>query len=146
MVITVDGSSSDPIYQQLRSQVIAAIASGELSPGDPMPSVRSLAGDLGINLHTVNKAYAVLRDEGYLLMRGRAGAVVADRGADGVRRAHEEQEELMAEDLRRLVLAHKARGGSRAGFLDAVETALDSVFEGNDGMDDGSAATEGSSR
>ena len=83
MPVVIDQMSEEPIYRQIRAQVIEAIATGELSPGDPLPSVRSLARDLGVNLHTVNKAYAVLRDEGYLIMRGRSGAFVAD--ADVVR-------------------------------------------------------------
>ena len=64
MPIVIDQMSEEPIYQQIRTQVIGAIATGELSPGESLPSVRSLARDLGVNLHTVNKAYAVLRDEG----------------------------------------------------------------------------------
>ena len=64
MVIRIDQKSEEPLYLQIRSQIIAAIATGELVPGTALPSVRALASDLGINLHTVNKAYAVLRDEG----------------------------------------------------------------------------------
>ena len=78
MVIRIDQKSEEPLYLQIRSQIIAAIATGELVPGTALPSVRALASDLGINLHTVNKAYAVLRDEGYVLMRGRSGAYIAD--------------------------------------------------------------------
>lgn len=78
MIIRIDKMSEDPLYLQIRSQIIGAIARGELRAGDSLPSVRSLAADLGINLHTVNKAYAVLRDEGYLIMRGRSGAFVAE--------------------------------------------------------------------
>lgn len=118
MVILVDQASSEPIYLQIRSQIIAAIASGELEVGDGLPSVRSLAADLGVNLHTVNKAYAVLRDEGYLLMRGRAGAIVADRSVASVRRRGEEQDERMVQGLRRLALAHRARGGTESEFIE----------------------------
>ena len=78
MIIRIDQKSEEPLYLQLRGQIIAAIATGELVPGQALPSVRALASDLGINLHTVNKAYAVLRDEGYVLMRGRSGAYIAD--------------------------------------------------------------------
>ena len=78
MILSIDQRSEAPLYLQIRDQVIEAIARGELAPGDALPSVRSLASDLGINLHTVNKAYAVLRDEGYVLMRGRSGAYIAD--------------------------------------------------------------------
>ena len=63
MIVEIDQRSDVPIYEQLHRQFIAAIAGDELSPGDSLPSVRSLAVDLGINLHTVNKAYALLRDK-----------------------------------------------------------------------------------
>ena len=56
MIIRIDQSDEDPIYLQIRDQIIEGIARGELSPGDGLPSVRQLAADLGINLHTVNKA------------------------------------------------------------------------------------------
>ena len=69
MLLRVDLTSQEPIYLQIRSQIVQAVASGELQAGDPLPSVRSLASDLGVNMHTVNKAYAVLRDEGYVIMR-----------------------------------------------------------------------------
>lgn len=78
MIVSIDECSSDPLYKQIHDQIIAGIATGELEPGMSLPSVRSLASDLGINLHTVNKAYAVLRDEGYVQMRGRSGAVISE--------------------------------------------------------------------
>ena len=86
MVITVDKLSDAPLYLQLRDAVIAGIASGELRPGNALPSVRSLAEDLGINLHTVNKAYATLRDEGYVRGGPRGGARQARHRVQGVRR------------------------------------------------------------
>lgn len=129
MVIVIDPASSDAIYLQIRSQIIAAIASGELEAGESLPSVRSLASDLGINLHTVNKAYAVLRDEGYLLMRGRSGAVVADRSIATVRRRGQEQDERMAQGLYRLALAHRARGGSKEDFLDEATRQAFRAFD-----------------
>ena len=69
MILRIDLTSSEPLYRQIRTQVVQGVASGELAPGDPLPSVRSLASDLGVNMHTVNKAYAVLRDEGYVTIR-----------------------------------------------------------------------------
>ena len=81
MYSVVNDMVDEPLYMQIRSQIIAGIARGDLTAGDALPSVRRLASDLGINLHTVNKAYAVLRDEGYIVVRGRAGAFIA--GAQG---------------------------------------------------------------
>ena len=107
MIVRIDQKSEEPLYLQIRSQIIAAIARGELVPGTALPSVRSLASDLGINLHTVNKAYAVLRDEGYVLMRGRSGAYIADPCEED--RSDRAQIELakMEDALFELALAHR---------------------------------------
>ena len=77
MIITIDETASEPLYKQIHDQVIAGIATGQLEPGMSLPSVRSLASDLGINLHTVNKAYSVLRQEGFVKLDRRKGAVVS---------------------------------------------------------------------
>ena len=120
MVITVDKLSDAPLYLQLRDAVIAGIASGELRPGDALPSVRSLAEDLGINLHTVNKAYATLRDEGYVIMLGRRGAYVADAPADPTAGMDEAALEAA---LAKLATEFKASGGTRHAFLTAAARA-----------------------
>ena len=62
---------------QLRNQIILGIATSRIQEGDALPSVRQLAEDIGINMHTVNKAYAVLRQEGFLTIDRRRGAVIA---------------------------------------------------------------------
>ena len=121
MVITVDKLSDEALYQQIRRQVVAAIATGELRPGDALPSVRSLACDLGINLHTVNKAYATLRDEGYLLLLGRRGAFVADVPADPAAGMDERD---LERGLLSLLTEYLASGGTREGFASmAAEVA-----------------------
>lgn len=128
MVITIDQSSAEPLYQQIGTQIIAAIARGELVPGDALPSVRSLASDLGINLHTVAKAYAVLRDEGYVVMHRRSGAVIADRRESVAPWRGDEQDAAMREELLRLARAYKARGGSAAAFAAELSQVVDAVF------------------
>ncbi len=124
MVITVDKLSDAPLYLQLRDAVIAGIASGELRPGDALPSVRSLAEDLGINLHTVNKAYATLRDEGYVIMLGRRGAYVADAPADP---AAGMDEAALEAALAKLATEFKASGGTRHAFLAAAKRAAQNL-------------------
>ena len=86
MIITIDETASEPLYKQIHDQVIAGIATGQLEPGMSLPSVRSLASDLGINLHTVNKAYAILRDEGYVQCAGVLVRSSANRVMQGVPR------------------------------------------------------------
>ena len=77
MLIEIDFQSDEALYMQLRNQIILGIATSMLREGDPLPSVRQLAGDIGINMHTVNKAYSVLRQEGFVTIDRRKGAVVA---------------------------------------------------------------------
>lgn len=77
MLIELDFNSQKPIYEQLYEAIILAMARGELSPNDSLPSVRSLGEEIGINLHTVNKAYNLLKEEGYIQMDRRKGALVS---------------------------------------------------------------------
>ena len=73
----VDPSASEPIFAQLAAQVRSAIAHRGLAIGDRLPAARELADALQINVHTVLRAYQLLRDEGTLELRRGRGAVVA---------------------------------------------------------------------
>ena len=77
MIIKIDFQSDEAIYIQLRNQIILGIATSSLQEGEALPSVRQLADDIGVNMHTVNKAYSVLRQEGFLRLDRRKGAVIA---------------------------------------------------------------------
>ena len=77
MLIEIDFNSSEAIYVQLQNQIIMGIATDMIREGDTLPSVRQLADTVGINMHTVNKAYAMLRQEGYLKLDRRKGAVIS---------------------------------------------------------------------
>lgn len=128
MLISIDPGSPTPLYKQIHDQIVAGIATGELEPGTSLPSVRSLASDLGINLHTVNKAYAVLRDEGYVRMRGRAGAVIA-RPDDADRADKNSQAIKQTEDeLFKLALSYRACGGTRGEFLECAAAQAARAF------------------
>ncbi len=74
---SIDFNSDEAIYIQLKNQIILRIAGEELHNGDNLPSVRDMAESIGINMHTVNKTYAVLKQEGYLSLDRRRGAVVS---------------------------------------------------------------------
>lgn len=77
MMIEIDFQSDEAIYIQLRNQIVLGIATAAIREGDSLPSVRQMADDIGINMHTVNKAYSVLRQEGFLQLDRRRGAIVA---------------------------------------------------------------------
>ena len=77
MLIEIDFNSDEALYLQLRNQIIMGIATMELREGDSLPSVRQLAEHIGINMHTVNKAYTVLKQEGFVKLDRRRGAYIA---------------------------------------------------------------------
>jgi DNA-binding transcriptional regulator YhcF (GntR family) len=77
LIVRIDFNSDEAFYIQLRNQIIFGIANAEFREGDNLPSVRELAEDIGINMHTVNKAYTMLKQEGYVKLDRRKGTVVA---------------------------------------------------------------------
>lgn len=93
MVLTIDFESDEAIYIQLRNQIIIGIAADRIREGDSLPSVRQLAENIGINMHTVNKAYSVLKQEGFIRLDRRKGAVIA-LDVDKIRAVEELRQEL----------------------------------------------------
>ena len=77
MLLSLNFSGDLPIYQQLRNQIVLGIAGGDLRPGEKLPTIRTLAMELGINMMTVSKAYQILKQEGYIASDRRSGAWVA---------------------------------------------------------------------
>jgi GntR family transcriptional regulator len=77
LIVTIDFNSDEAFYIQLCNQIIYGIANAEYREGDNLPSVRDLAEDIGINMHTVNKAYTILKQEGYVKLDRRKGAIIA---------------------------------------------------------------------
>ena len=98
MFIELDFNSNEAIYMQLRNQIILGIAQDKIKNGESLPSVRQLAEDIGVNMHTVNKAYALLRNDGYLKLDRRKGAVVCVTGE-----SRKEQLEKVNLDMQMLV-------------------------------------------
>ena len=118
MLIEIDFNSDEAIYMQVRNQIILGIATAQIREGDPLPSVRQMAQTVGINMHTVNKAYSLLRQEGFIQLDRRKGAVVA-LDVDKIKAA-EEKEQL------RIVLA---RGCCRDISRDEVHALVDEIFD-----------------
>jgi DNA-binding transcriptional regulator YhcF (GntR family) len=125
MVITIDQALETPVYRQLERQLVAAVASGELAKGEKLPSVRSLAQDLGINLHTVNKAYAKLVEDGLFVSLGSKGTFVAgaELPADrttGIR-------SVLSSEIAALAARWIALGGSKDSFVKLCDDAVASL-------------------
>jgi len=79
MFLTIDTADARPIYQQVVDGIKELIARGKLAEGAPLPPVRQLAADLGVNLNTVATAYRELQKDGLILIRHGSGSVVASR-------------------------------------------------------------------
>ncbi len=77
MLIEIDFQSDEAFYVQIQNQIIMGIATDVLREGDALPSVRQMADMAGINMHTVNKAYSMLRQEGFIQLDRRRGAVIS---------------------------------------------------------------------
>lgn len=77
MIIRLNTTKDIPIYLQLRNEIVMGIGRGELKIGDRLPSVRQMAGDIGVNHMTVNKTYSVLKQEGFIIIDRRHGATIS---------------------------------------------------------------------
>ncbi len=119
MIIEIDFNSDEAIYVQLTNQIIMGIASSRLHEGDSLPSVRQLADSIGINMHTVNKAYSLLRQEGYITIDRRRGAVIAV-----------DMDKLKAmEEMKQVMQVMIARGLCKSVGRDEVHELVDQVFD-----------------
>ena len=124
MILEVDFNSEEALYIQLRNQIIVGIATNRLKEGESLPSVRQLAESIGINMHTVNKAYTVLKQEGFVKVDRRRGAVIAidaDRNSDL---------EQMRESLRVILARASCRNISR----EEVHALIDEIYEEYGGL------------
>lgn len=114
LIIKIDLQSELPIYTQLKNQIIEGIASGQLKMGEDLPSVRNLASDIGVNMHTVNKAYNLLKQDGYIQVHRQKGVVV---NPDGMPEVSEEYLEQLQQEIRPLIAEVICRGMSEEDFL-----------------------------
>lgn len=117
MILNLDFNSDKPIYIQIREEVIKSIVNGELEIYESLPSVRSLADEIGINLHTVSKAYNLLKDEGYISIDRRKGAVInnlpIDKDINNFNQIKDQIELLVAESY--------LKGIDKSEFIDLCE-------------------------
>jgi len=100
-MFSIDPRSAVPPFEQLRVQVRDLVANGELTPGTRLPTVRRLAGDLGLATNTVARAYRELETDGIIETRGRKGSFVSSHGGPAERRAQEAAAEF-AQRIRNL--------------------------------------------
>ncbi|MDE5698761.1 MAG: GntR family transcriptional regulator [Lachnospiraceae bacterium] len=120
MYIEIDFNSDEALYLQLRNQIIIGIATSQFQEGDTLPSVRQLADTIGINMHTVNKAYSVLKQEGFVKVDRRKGAVIAI-----------DIDKMQAkEDLKRDMQVLLAKSSCKRITREEVHALIDEIYEG----------------
>lgn len=132
MWLTIDLNSELPIYAQIRNQVIEGILAENLKGGEPLPSVRQLAADLGVNLHTVNKAYNLLKQEGFIQIHRQKGTVVNPPESY---KADREYYIKLNEEARRIIVESFCRGVSKEDFLKVCGEIYDSLNKLTRGME-----------
>lgn len=116
MIIVLQDGSEIPVFKQIRNQIVMGISDGRLAPGEKLPTVRALAEEIGINSMTVNKAYQLLKQEGYIITDRRNGVRVKESfSLTPVLSPQAEQE------LARLISEAKVRGMSRDEFVAVVD-------------------------
>ncbi len=124
MIIEIDFNSDEAIYLQLRNQIVLGIATARFREGDALPSVRQLAENIGINMHTVNKAYSVLRQEGFVKVDRRKGAVIAI-----------DIDKMQAvEELRETMKVILAKAWCKNISREEVHSLIDEIYEDYGGM------------
>jgi DNA-binding transcriptional regulator YhcF (GntR family) len=118
MLIEIDFNSEEALYIQLRNQIIIGIATSRIQEGETLPSVRQLADNIGINMHTVNKAYSVLKQEGFITLDRRNGAMIA-LNIDKMKALN---------DMKRDLTILLAKGCCKNITCDEVHELIDEIF------------------
>lgn len=127
MLIEIEFNSEIAIYEQLRRQIIIGIARGDLKPGEKLPSIRQLGEEIGINLHTVSKAYNLLKDEGYLIIDRRVGAMINEN----FKELDDNFKKNIDNEMKFLIADSKNRGITKEEFLKLCENYYNE-YEGGD--------------
>ena len=100
-MFVIDPRSKAPIYEQLREQLRWQITMGFLAPDEPLPSVRTLSAELGINPNTIQKAYREMEQEGLIYSRPGRGSFVTPATGEQQRKQRESQMALLEKEIRK---------------------------------------------
>ncbi len=116
MIIILQDGSEVPVFKQIRNQIVMGISDGRLKPGEKLPTVRALAEEIGINSMTVNKAYQLLKQEGYIMTDRRNGVRVKECFSLTPGLSTESEEKLC-----QLISEARISGMSRDAFVEIVD-------------------------
>lgn len=126
MVIAIREGSDIPIYQQIRDQIVQGISDGRLQAGEQLPTVRGLAEEIGINSMTVNKAYQLLKQQGYIITDRRNGAKVS-KSFEKASQLSRESRELLS----RIIAEARVGGMTQEAFLEECRRCFEGTAAGN---------------
>lgn len=124
MFLEIDFASDQPIYEQIRRGIIKSLSQNDLKYGEALPSVRQLASDIGVNLHTVNKAYKMLEEDGIIVMDRRFGSKIVDKTKD----ISESQKRKVKEELDFIIALAKVKNIEKSD----LDRLIENIWEGED--------------
>ena len=124
MFLEIDFASDQPIYEQIRRGIIKSLSQNDLQYGETLPSVRQLASDIGVNLHTVNKAYKMLEEDGIIVMDRRFGSKIVDKTKD----ISEIQKRKVKEELDFIIALAKVKNIEKSD----LDRLIGNIWEGED--------------
>ncbi|WP_105301223.1 GntR family transcriptional regulator [Anaerococcus marasmi] len=124
MFLEIDFASDQPIYEQIRRGIIKSLSQNDLEFGETLPSVRQLASDIGVNLHTVNKAYKMLEEDGIIVMDRRFGSKIVDKTPD----ISESQKRKIKEELDFIIALAKVKNIEKSD----LDRLIENIWEGED--------------
>ncbi|ACV28277.1 transcriptional regulatory protein PtsJ [Anaerococcus prevotii] len=124
MFLEIDFASEKPIYEQIRRGIIKSLSQNDLQYGETLPSVRQLASDIGVNLHTVNKAYKMLEEDGIIVMDRRFGSKIVDKTKD----ISELQKRKVKEELDFIIALAKVKNIEKSD----LDRLIGNIWEGED--------------
>lgn len=124
MFLEIDFASEKPIYEQIRRGIIKSLSQNDLQYGETLPSVRQLASDMGVNLHTVNKAYKILEEDGIIVMDRRFGSKIVDKTKD----ISEIQKKKIKEELDFIIALAKVKNIEKSD----LDRLIGNIWEGED--------------
>lgn len=124
MFLEIDFASDQPIYEQIRRGIIKSLSQNDLDFGETLPSVRQLASDIGVNLHTVNKAYKMLEEDGIIVMDRRFGSKIVDKTPD----ISESQKRKVKEELDFIIALAKVKNIEKSD----LDRLIENIWEGED--------------
>ncbi|MCI5972231.1 MAG: GntR family transcriptional regulator [Anaerococcus sp.] len=125
MFLEIDFASDQPIYEQIRRGIIKSLSQNDLEFGETLPSVRQLASDIGVNLHTVNKAYKMLEEDGIIVMDRRFGSKIVDKSKD----ISESQKRKVKEELDFIIALAKVKNIEKSDLDRLIENIWEGEYE-----------------